>query len=109
MLALGFHLYILSLSTAYSHKLSPVENELRDVVIQNAVIRCGGRASVIKGFRDRIIATVEWSGLIEAELELERASDELLWYMHMVEWLDIQTGKCESLFASNSMLISVKM
>jgi hypothetical protein len=103
MLALGFHLYLLSsicLSTAHSHKLSPVENELRDLVTQNSVIRCGGMASVIRGFRDGTIATVEWPSLIEAELELERASDELLWYTHMVEWLDIQTSKGEYLFCS---------
>lgn len=46
-------------------------------------------ASVIRGFRDRTIATVEWPSLIEAELELERALNELLWYIYMVEWLDI--------------------
>jgi hypothetical protein len=96
MRALGSHLYLLSsifLSTAHSHRLSPVENELRDLVTQNSVIRCGGMASVIKGFRDGTIAIVEWPYLIEAALELERASDELLWYMHTVGWLDTQTSK----------------
>lgn len=102
MLAPCFYLYLLSsifLSTAHSRKLSPVENELRDLVTQISVIRCGGMASVIKGFRDGTIAIVQWRCLIEAALELERVSDELLWYMHTVGWLGIQSGKINACFA----------
>lgn len=94
-----FHLYLLGsicLSTANSHKLSPVKNELRDLVTQDSVIACSGMATVMKGFRDGTIATVDWPRLVEAALELERASDELLWYIHMIEWPDTHS-KRESL------------
>ncbi|KAJ9283454.1 hypothetical protein DTO280E4_9144 [Paecilomyces variotii] len=51
--------------------------------------------AVIKGFRDGTIATVKWPNLIETAFELDRASDELLWYIHIVEQLDIYNSNPE--------------
>lgn len=111
MLALRFYLYILSsicLETAHSHKLSPVENELRDLVTQTSVIRCGGMASVIRGFRDGTIATVEWPSLIEAELELERASKNSCGISTWSNGSIYRLVRVNTYFAPNSMLICEK-
>lgn len=95
-----FYLYLMHsicLPLACCHQLSPVENELRDLVTQNSIIMRAGMTSVIKGFRDGTIATVNWPSLIETAFELDRASDELLWYIHILEQLDIYNSKCKSL------------
>lgn len=95
-----FYLYLMHsicLPLACCHQLSHVENELRDLVTQDSVIMRAGMTAVIKGFRDGTIATVKWPSLIETAFELDRASDELLWYIHLLGQLDIYKSKCESL------------
>lgn len=95
-----FYLYLMHsvcLPLACCHQLSPVENELRDLVTQSSVIMRAGMTAVIKDFRDGTIATVKWPSLIETAFELDRASDELLWYFHILEQLDIHNSKCEFL------------
>lgn len=95
-----FYLYIIHsicLPLACCHQLSPVENELRDLVTQHSVIGRAGMNTVIKNFRDGTIATVKWPSLIETAFELDRASDELLWYIHILEQLDIYNSKCKFL------------
>ena len=94
-----FYLYLMHsvcLPLACCHQLSPVENELRDLGTQNSVIMRAGMTAVIKDFRDGTVATVKWSSLIETAFELDRASDELLRYFHILEQLDIHNSKCES-------------
>lgn len=95
-----FYLYIIHsicLPLACCHQLSPVENELRDLVTQHSVIRRAGMSAVIKDFRDGTIATVKWPSLIETVFELDRASEELLWYIHILEQLNTYHSKYKPL------------
>lgn len=82
MLARDFYFWLLWLPSGISHKLSPVENELRDLVTQESVVTRAGMTTVIKRFRDGTIAAVEWPMLVQTALELDKASEELLWHIH---------------------------
>jgi hypothetical protein len=70
-----FYLYLINsicLLLVYCHQLSPIENELRDLMTQDSVIMRAGIAIVIKDFRDGAIATIEWPSLIKTAFELDR-------------------------------------
>ena len=98
-----FYLYLMHsicLQLACCHQLSHVENELRDLVTQHSVIRRAEMSAVIKDFRDGTIATVKWPSLIETAFELDRASEELLWYIHILEQLNTYNSKYKPLLRS---------
>ncbi|KAJ5190943.1 uncharacterized protein N7498_009928 [Penicillium cinerascens] len=85
-----FHLCVsfLCLTLARSHPLSSVANELRDLATQKSVVMSTGIATVIKDFRDGIIATVERRSLTETASELDRALEELMWSMYYFDGMN---------------------
>lgn len=87
-----YSLYIIGtmcVPLAHTYQLSPVENELRDLVTQTSVIRRAGMVEVIQNFRDGNILTVEWPRLIDTAIQLDKASELLTWYIETLEQMSI--------------------
>ncbi|KAJ5195765.1 hypothetical protein N7449_006244 [Penicillium cf. viridicatum] len=68
-----------------SHRLTHAETELRDLVTQQSVIERVGMAEVITDFRDGSIVTVEWPTLVDIVCKLDRASEELLLSIYVLQ------------------------
>jgi hypothetical protein len=88
MLRILLHLYLLStvcIIFVSSHRLTHVEAELRDLVTQRSVIERVGMVEVIKDFRDGSIVAVEWATLVDMASKLDRASEELLWSIYVLQ------------------------
>lgn len=93
MLLFHLYLYILCSTLARSHPLGSIANELRDLATQKPVIMRTGMATVIKDFRDGIIATVERRSLIETTSELDGALEELLWSIYYFDGMNSDFSK----------------
>jgi hypothetical protein len=112
MLRILLHLYLLStvrIIFVCSHHFTHVETELQDLVTQQSVIERVGMVEVIRDFRDGNIVTVEWPTLVDIVCKLDRASEELLLSIYVLQiQLTYPNSKWSSYFANSVPILMIK-